>query len=62
MTKIKEGVRDLTSLIMTVQAEGDKERAKQLLAKYAVKTPELEIALNKLKEIPVDISPMYHTF
>ena len=59
MQKIKPAVRDLTALIMTVQAEGNYARAKELLETYAVMRPPMEKALKKLEAIPVDIVPMF---
>lgn len=59
MQKIKPAVRDLTALIMTVQAEGNYTRAKELLETYAVMRPPMEKALKKLEAIPVDIVPVF---
>ncbi len=58
-TKIKSVARDLTGIIMTVQAQGDYAAAKELLAKYAVIGPSLQRVLNKLTGIPVDIAPEF---
>lgn len=59
LAKIKTAVRDLTGLIMTVQAEGDYASAKQLLNRYAVVRPPMAAALKKLEAIPVDIAPVF---
>ena len=59
MAKIKPAVRDLTALIMTVQAEGNYAKAKELLETYAVMRPPMEKALKKLEAIPVDIVPVF---
>ena len=59
MNKIKPAVRDLTALIMTVQAEGNYARAKELLETYAVMRPPMENAMKKLEAIPVDIVPVF---
>jgi hypothetical protein len=56
---IKPAVRELTSLIMTIQAEGNYERAKQLLDHYAVLRPEMKHVLDGLTGIPVDIAPSF---
>lgn len=56
---IKPAVRDLTGLIMTVQAEGNYTKARQLLETYAVVRPPMQQALDALKDIPVDIAPMF---
>jgi hypothetical protein len=57
--RVKPAVRELTGLIMTVQAEGNYEKAKGLLEKYAVVRPPMQQALDKLKGIPVDIVPVF---
>jgi hypothetical protein len=59
MVKVKPAVRDLTALIMTVQAQGDYARAKELLEKYAVIREPMAKALKKLEAIPVDIAPQF---
>ncbi len=59
MQKIKPAVRDLTALIMTVQAEGNYAKANELLERYAVMRPPMEKALKKLEAIPVDIVPVF---
>ena len=44
---------------MTVQAGGDYEKAKELLETYAVIRPPMQQALDRLKDIPVDIAPVF---
>lgn len=56
---IKPAVRELTSLIMTIQAEGNYDKAKQLLDHYAVLRPEMKHVLDGLTGIPVDIAPSF---
>ena len=58
-TKIKSTARDLTGIILTVEAEGDYAAAKELLARYAVIGPSLAHVLEKLNDIPVDIAPEF---
>jgi hypothetical protein len=60
-TKIKDAVRALTSELMTLQATGDKERARKLLAERAVLRPQVKALLDKMARIPVDIAPKYVT-
>ncbi|MPZ18825.1 MAG: hypothetical protein GEV06_13055 [Luteitalea sp.] len=60
-TKIKEAVRSLTGDIMTLQAEGSYEKAKALADQYGVVRPEIEQALEKLGDVPVDIEPRFVT-
>ncbi len=57
--RVKPAVRELTGLIMTVQAGGDYKKAKELLGKYAVIRPPMQQALERLKDIPVDIAPVF---
>jgi hypothetical protein len=57
--KIKDAVRKLTSEILTIQAEGSYEKAKAMLDKYAVIRPPMQKALDRLKDVPVDIEPVF---
>src|SRR5690349_504598 len=57
--KIKDGVRKLTHDLLTLEAEGSYETAKSLLDKYAVIRPAMQQALDKLKDVPVDIEPVF---
>jgi hypothetical protein len=58
-TKLAEVASTLTGVIMTIQAEGDYDRAKTLLDTYGVMTPQLQRTLDRLQAIPVDIAPEY---
>jgi hypothetical protein len=44
---------------MTIQAEGNYERAKGLLSRYAVIRPSLQRTLDRLARLPVDIEPQF---
>ncbi len=57
--KIKDSVRKLTSELLTIEAEGSYDRAKAILEKYAVIRPPMQQALDKLKDVPVDIEPIF---
>ena len=57
--KVKEAVRKLTHDILTIEAEGSYEKAKAMLDKYAVIRPPMESALDRLKDVPVDIEPIF---
>lgn len=57
--KIKESVRALTRDLMTLQAEGDYTKAKTLLSRMAVVRPEVQKALDRLADVPVDIEPLF---
>jgi hypothetical protein len=60
-SKIKDGVRALTGDIMTLQAEGDYAKARDMLSRLAVVRPEVQSALDKLQQVPVDIEPKFAT-
>jgi len=57
--RVKEGVTGLTRDIMTIQAEGDYAKAKELGDRLGVVRPPVQKALDKLMEIPVDIEPRF---
>jgi hypothetical protein len=57
--KIKDSVRKLTSELLTLEAEGSYEKAKAILDKFAVIRPPMQQALDKLKDVPVDIEPVF---
>jgi len=59
--KIKDAVAALTRDIMTLQAEGDYAKAKDLLARMAVVRPSVKRVLDRLKTVPVDIEPQFAT-
>jgi hypothetical protein len=57
--RIKDAVAALTRDIMTIQAEGDYAKAKDLLARMAVVRPSVKRVLDRLKTVPVDIEPQF---
>jgi uncharacterized protein YjbJ (UPF0337 family) len=57
--KVKDAVRKLTHDILTLQAEGSYEKAKAMLDKYAVVRPQMQKALDRLGDVPVDIEPSF---
>jgi hypothetical protein len=59
--RIKDGVAGLTAEIMTVQAQGDYAKAKEMLDRQAVVRPEVRTVLDKLRGVPVDIAPSFST-
>jgi hypothetical protein len=59
--KVRDGVAALTREIMTLQAHGDKARAKELLDKYGVVRPATQKLLDQLRDVPVDIAPRFVT-
>lgn len=58
-TRIKEAVRKLTQDILTLQAEGSYEKARALLDKYGIVRPQMQQALDNLKDVPVDVEPSF---
>jgi Peptidase family M49 len=59
--RIKEGVTALTREIMTIQAEGDYGKAKALGDRLGVVRPEVQRALDRLTDVPIDIEPRFTT-
>lgn len=57
--KVKSAVRKLTHDILTLQAEGNKVKAKALLDTYGVIRPPMRRALDRLSHVPVDIEPIF---
>ena len=58
-TRIKDSVRKLTHDLLMIEAEGSYEKAKAILDKFAVIRPPMQQALDKLKDVPVDIEPIF---
>ncbi|HJQ30892.1 MAG TPA: hypothetical protein VJ866_01860 [Pyrinomonadaceae bacterium] len=58
-SKIKDAVRKLTHDLLTIEAEGSYDGAKAMLTKYGVVRPAMQGALERLKDVPVDIEPSY---
>ena len=58
-SKIKESVTKLTRELLTLQAEGSYDKAKSMLDKFALIRPPMQQALDKLKDVPVDIEPIF---
>lgn len=57
--KIGPALRDLANLVLMIQAKGDYQGAKDLIAKYAVNSPSMETLRKNLEQLPVDIKPVY---
>lgn len=58
-TRIKKAVEELTRTILTVEAEGSYNDAKEILDTYGIVRPEMQQALDRLRDIPVDIEPNF---
>ncbi|MFC0253267.1 dipeptidyl-peptidase 3 family protein [Massilia consociata] len=60
--KIKGAVTDLDRDFLTIEATGDYEAARELMKKYVVIRPEVQQALDRLKQaVPNDIRPAFVT-
>jgi len=57
--KIENAVNDLANELLLIEAIGDYSGAKKLMDKYKYISPEMQICLDKLKDVPVDIRPVY---
>lgn len=58
-SKFRAAVRKLTHELLTIEAEGSYEKAAAILDKYAVIRPAMKNAFDKLKDVPVDIEPVF---
>jgi hypothetical protein len=58
-SKIRDGVNALTRELLTLEAEGNYAKAKDLISRLGVVRPEIQKALDRLKDIPVDIEPKF---
>lgn len=60
-TKVRQSVEELSRVILTIEAKGDKAGAKALLENYAAVTPQLQRAFDSLEDVqvPVDITPTF---
>ncbi|MGE3840413.1 MAG: hypothetical protein AB7I50_02380 [Vicinamibacterales bacterium] len=59
--RMKQVVADLTTEIMTIQAEGRYDDARSLMQRFAVVRPDVQRLLDRLQAVPVDIEPRYVT-
>ncbi len=57
--KIADAVTSLTREIMTMQAEGNYGKAKELLDRLGVVRPSVQKVLDRLTNVPVDIEPNF---
>lgn len=57
--KIGPALEELANIVLMIQAEGNYQGAKDLIAKYVVNSPSMETLRNKLEHLPVDIKPIY---
>ena len=59
--RIKQGVAGLTREIMTMQAEGNYAKAKELGERLGVVRDKTKALLDKMNDIPIDIEPRFTT-
>jgi hypothetical protein len=57
--KIYPALKELANKVLTIQATGDYDGAKQFIAKYAVSSPSMETLRSELIKLPVDIRPVF---
>jgi hypothetical protein len=57
--KCEEALTDLAQQLLLIEAKGDYDGAKILIDRYKVMTPIMADAIDKLKDVPVDIRPVY---
>lgn len=60
-SKIKEGVTALTGEIITLEGQGNYEKANDMLNRLSVMRPEVQRVLDRLNDIPIDIEPKFTT-
>ena len=58
---VKQGVASLAHDLLTLQAEGSRAKAEEMLGKLAVVRPDVEHVFDKTRDVPVDIEPHYVT-
>ncbi|HYM60328.1 MAG TPA: peptidase [Thermoanaerobaculia bacterium] len=59
LDKMRDGVKSLATELLTIEATGNFDRAKALIEKYGKETPEMAGVNALLKNIPVDITPVF---
>ena len=57
--KMKKAIRDLARDLLMIEAEGDYKAAVAFIDKYVKVLPEVQAALDRLNDVPVDIRPSY---
>ncbi len=57
--KIYDSIKELANKLLTIEATGDYNGAKELIKEYAVISPSMKSIIEKLSSIPVDIKPVF---
>ncbi len=60
-TKIRDAVAKLTGEFLTIEAEGNYDKAADFVRRLGVVRPEVQRVLDRLKDVPVDIEPRFTT-
>lgn len=58
-TRARTAFRDLTRKILMIQAKGSYEEAKKFVAKYSNMNQDMKKTLDGMKNVPIDILPIY---
>lgn len=59
LEKVPAAIAALAKELLEQEATGDRARSEAWFTKYAVLPPELQAALSKVSDIPVDVEPIY---
>jgi hypothetical protein len=59
LDKVSAGVTELANILLMIQAKGDYDAAVALINKYAVDSAPIKSLRTKLKDLPVDIWPVF---
>ena len=57
--EIKKAVKNLAEELLMIEAKGDYDAAVAFIEKYRYLKPEVTVALDNLKDVPIDIRPVY---
>ena len=57
--KIYDSLKQLATEVLMIQALGDYDGAKEMIAKYRVHSPSMKTLIAELSDLPVDIKPVY---
>jgi len=57
--RMSQGIADLAKELLEIEATGDAKRAEQWFARYRAIPSELQQALAKITDVPVDIDPVF---
>jgi len=57
--KMKTAVKNLAHDLLIIEANGDYEAAKAMIDQYRTIRPETQAVIDRLKDVPIDICPIY---